>query len=61
LTLNRVAVLAAEIAMIKVAVPNKVCRLDRAIQAHGAAGVTEDLGLAATYAEARVTPSRKYN
>src|SRR5215469_6638830 len=44
----------AEIAMIKVAVPNMLCRVvDMAIQAHGAAGVTEDFGLAATYAEAR--------
>ena len=44
----------AEIAMIKVAVPNMMCRIvDMAIQAHGAAGVTEDFGLAATYAEAR--------
>jgi len=44
----------AEIAMIKVAVPNMLCRIvDMAIQAHGAAGVTEDFGLAATYAEAR--------
>jgi acyl-CoA dehydrogenase len=44
----------AEIAMIKVAVPNMLCRvLDFAIQAHGAAGVTEDFGLAAAYAGAR--------
>ena len=41
----------AEIAMIKVAAPNMLCRvLDRAIQAHGGAGVTEDFGLAAAYA-----------
>jgi acyl-CoA dehydrogenase len=34
----------AEIAMIKVAVPNMLCRVvDMAIQAHGAAGVTDDL------------------
>jgi acyl-CoA dehydrogenase len=44
----------AEIAMIKVAVPNMLCRvLDLAIQAHGGAGVTEDFGLAAAYASAR--------
>src|SRR6202008_4786986 len=35
----------AEIAMIKVAVPNMLCRVvDMAIQAHGAAGVTDDFG-----------------
>jgi acyl-CoA dehydrogenase len=45
----------AEIAMIKVAVPNMLCKVvDMAIQAHGAAGVTEDFDLAATYANARV-------
>ena len=44
----------AEIAMIKVAVPNMVGTvLDMAIQAHGAAGVTEDFGLAEAYASAR--------
>jgi acyl-CoA dehydrogenase len=44
----------AEIAMIKVAVPNMLCRLlDFAIQAHGGAGVTEDFGLAWAYAGAR--------
>jgi len=44
----------AEIAMIKVAAPNMLCRvLDRAIQAFGGAGVTEDFGLAAAYAAAR--------
>jgi len=44
----------AEIAMIKVAVPNMLCRVvDMAIQAHGAAGVTDDFGLAAAYAHAR--------
>jgi acyl-CoA dehydrogenase len=43
-----------EIAMIKVAAPNMLCRvLDLAIQAHGGAGVTEDFGLAAAYASAR--------
>jgi acyl-CoA dehydrogenase len=44
----------AEIAMIKVAAPNMLCRvLDLAIQAYGGAGVTEDFGLAAAYASAR--------
>ena len=44
----------AEIAMIKVAVPAMLCQVvDMAIQAHGAAGVTEDFGLAAAYANAR--------
>ncbi len=43
-----------EIAMIKVAAPNMVCRvLDRAIQIHGAAGVSQDFDLAAAYAHAR--------
>jgi acyl-CoA dehydrogenase len=43
-----------EIAMIKVAAPNMACKIiDWAIQAHGAAGVTEDFGLAAAYANAR--------
>jgi acyl-CoA dehydrogenase len=45
---------AAEIAMIKVAAPNMLCRvIDWAIQAHGGAGVTEDFGLAEMYAHAR--------
>jgi acyl-CoA dehydrogenase len=44
----------AEIAMIKVAAPNMLCRvLDLAIQAHGGAGVTGDSGLAEAYAGAR--------
>jgi len=44
----------AEIAMIKVAAPNMLCRvLDLAIQAHGGAGVTDDFGLAYAYALAR--------
>ncbi|HEY9287599.1 MAG TPA: acyl-CoA dehydrogenase family protein [Candidatus Dormibacteraeota bacterium] len=44
----------AEIAMIKVAAPNMLCRvLDWAIQAHGAAGVSEDFPLAEAYAYAR--------
>jgi acyl-CoA dehydrogenase len=43
-----------EIAMIKVAAPNMACKIiDWAIQAYGAAGVTEDFGLAAAYANAR--------
>jgi acyl-CoA dehydrogenase len=49
---NKVA--AAEIAMIKVAVPNMALTvIDRAIQAHGGAGVSEDFGLAAAWASAR--------
>jgi acyl-CoA dehydrogenase len=44
----------AEIAMIKVAAPNMLCRvLDFAIQAHGGAGMTDDFGLAYAYAAAR--------
>jgi acyl-CoA dehydrogenase len=43
-----------EIAMIKVAVPNMACQvLDWAIQAHGAAGVSDDFPLAAAWAHAR--------
>jgi acyl-CoA dehydrogenase len=43
-----------EIAEIKVAVPAMACQvIDWAIQAHGAAGVTEDFGLAAMYKNAR--------
>jgi hypothetical protein len=43
------------IAMIKVAVPNAAQRvIDHAIQAHGAGGMTDDFGLAAAFAEARV-------
>jgi acyl-CoA dehydrogenase len=43
-----------EIAGIKVAAANMACRVvDRAIQAHGGAGVTEDFPLAAMYAYAR--------
>ena len=43
-----------EIAMIKVVVPRMAARvIDRAIQAHGAAGVANDLGLAAAWAYAR--------
>jgi len=44
----------AEIAMIKVAAPEMLCRvLDWAIQAHGAAGVSADVPLAQAYAYAR--------
>lgn len=44
----------AEIAMIKVVAPNMALRvIDRAIQAHGAAGVSADVGLAAAWASAR--------
>jgi len=43
-----------EIAMIKVAVPVMACQvIDWAIQAHGAAGVANDYGLAYAYARAR--------
>jgi len=43
-----------EIAMIKVVAPNVALRvLDRAIQAHGAAGVSQDTFLAAAWANAR--------
>jgi acyl-CoA dehydrogenase len=44
----------AEIAMIKVVAPNMALRvIDRAIQAHGGAGVSGDFGLAAGWANAR--------
>jgi acyl-CoA dehydrogenase len=44
----------AEIAMIKVIAPNAALRvLDRAIQAHGAAGVSQDTFLASSWAMAR--------
>jgi acyl-CoA dehydrogenase len=43
-----------EIAMIKVAAPQMALRvIDRAIQAHGGAGVCDDFGLAAAWAHAR--------
>ncbi|HMJ27081.1 MAG TPA: acyl-CoA dehydrogenase family protein, partial [Pyrinomonadaceae bacterium] len=49
---NKVA--RVEIAMIKVVVPNITLRvLDRAIQAHGAAGVSQDTFLAAAWAGVR--------
>jgi acyl-CoA dehydrogenase len=45
----------AEIAMIKVAVPNMACKVvDWAIQAFGGAGVTSHYGLASAYATARL-------
>jgi acyl-CoA dehydrogenase len=45
---------AMEIAAIKVAVPEMACWvIDKAIQAHGAAGVSQDTPLAALYAHAR--------
>jgi len=44
----------AEIAMIKVVAPSMACEvLDWAIQAHGAAGICDDFGLAHAYASAR--------
>src|SRR5437588_1856835 len=44
----------AEIAMIKVVAPNVALRvLDRSIQAHGGAGVSDDFGLAAAWANSR--------
>ena len=49
---NKVA--AKEIAMIKVAAPNMACQvIDWAIQAHGGGGVSNDFGLAYSYAQAR--------
>lgn len=45
----------AEIAMIKVAVPNMACQvIDWAIQAFGGGGTSNDFGLAAAYATARM-------
>jgi acyl-CoA dehydrogenase len=45
---------ASEIAGIKVAVPQAALRvIDRAIQAHGGAGMCDDFGLARMYAETR--------
>ncbi len=49
---NKVA--RAEIAMIKVVAPSMALRvLDRAVQVHGGAGVSDDFGLAAAWAGAR--------
>jgi len=49
---NKVAKL--DIAMIKVAATNMACQvIDWAIQAHGGGGVSEDFGLAYSYARAR--------
>ncbi len=49
---NKVA--KSEIAMIKVAVPNMLSRVvDMAMQLHGAAGLSDDFGLAKLYASAR--------
>ena len=49
---NKVA--RSEIAMIKVKAPNMALKvIDDAIQAHGGAGVTEDFGLARSYASMR--------
>ena len=45
----------AEIAMIKIAVPSMACRvIDDAIQAHGAAGLSDDHAVAYAYAAARM-------
>jgi acyl-CoA dehydrogenase len=50
---NKVA--QAEIAMIKVAVPNMACKvIDWAIQAFGGGGTNNDVGIAAAYATARL-------
>ena len=49
---NKVA--KADIAMIKVAAPNMACQvIDWAMQAHGAAGISQDFFLASYYAHAR--------
>jgi acyl-CoA dehydrogenase len=45
----------SEIAMIKIAVPNMACKvIDWAIQAFGGGGTSNDFGLAAAYATARL-------
>lgn len=50
---NKVA--KTEIAMIKVAVPNMACQIiDWAIQVHGGGGTSNDFGLTAAYATARL-------
>jgi acyl-CoA dehydrogenase len=44
----------ADIAMIKVVAPNMACQvIDWAMQAHGGGGVSDDFGLAYSYAHAR--------
>ena len=49
---NKVA--KAEIAMIKIVAPNLACQiLDRAIQAHGGGGISQDFPLAFSYAHQR--------
>jgi acyl-CoA dehydrogenase len=45
----------AEIAMIRVAVPNMACKvIDWAVQLHGGGGTNNDLGIASAYATARL-------
>ena len=45
----------AEIAMIKVAAPNMACKvIDWVVQAFGAAGTNNDVGIASAYATARI-------
>ena len=56
---NKVA--RAEIAMIKVAAPNMACQvIDWAIQAFGGAGVTNDFGLSAAYADRPLSAHRRW-
>ena len=50
----------AEIAMIKVVAPKMVLNvIDRAIQAHGGGGVSQDFGLAYAWARSRVHAHRR--